>query len=121
MAVDETFWYKSVHALAESHKLDANDKEGYDKALHVLDRALEIVHVETRRRKNKSDKLAYVEAMLTYERAEMTREGVLAGRLASDQDTLMRRRMMSKRSFRLNSMHPMLFKKLSEVCNVILF
>lgn len=97
--------------------MDLNDKDGYEKAINILNRALEIVGVEVKRRKNKSDKLRYVQAMLNYELAEITREGVLTGRL-SDQDTLMRRRMMSKRSFQFNSMHHLLFKKLSEVCNV---
>lgn len=105
--------------MADSHKLDSNDKDGYDKAIRILTRSIEIVRAEAaiNRRKNKWDKLAYVEAMLTFELAEVTCDGVLTGRL-SDHDTLMRRRMMSKRSHQLNSMHHMLFKKLSEVCNV---
>lgn len=109
-------WYKSVRLIAESHKNDANDKDGYEKAIRVFTRGITLVRDETKR-ENKSDKLAYIEAMLTYECAEVMRDGVLTGRL-SDQDTLIRRRMMTKRSFRFNSMHPMLFKKLSEVCNV---
>jgi len=111
------FWYKNIQILVASHKMDFNDKDGYDKAIRILNRALEIVRGESKWRKNKLDKLAYMEAMLTFELAEIVRDGVLTGRL-SDQDALMRRRMMSKRSVRLNSMHPMLFKRLSDVCNV---
>lgn len=115
------FWLKTVLAVAESHKIDFSDKESYDKAIGVLKRAVEMVSRERRatsRRKNKSDKLAYIEAMLSYEMAELIRDGVLNGRL-SDHETLLRRKMNSKRSVRLNSMHPIFFKRLSEVCNVI--
>lgn len=118
MAIDETFWYKTIRLLVDSHKLDLDDKDGYEKCVRILNRSINIVREETNRRKNKSDNLGYIEAMLMYELAEIVRDGVLSGRL-SDQDALIRRRMMSKRSFRLNSMHPMLFKRLSEVCNVI--
>lgn len=105
-----------MRVLVDAHKYDYNDKDGYDKSIKILTKALDLVEQEKQRRKNKWDKLAYIQAMLKFEFAEISRDGVLNGKF-NDQDLIIRQKL-SKKMFTLNSIHPLLFKKLSAVCEV---
>jgi hypothetical protein len=110
------FWFKTIQLLVDSHKLDYSDKESYEKAIKILNKSLDVVRSQKPARRNKLDKLIYIEAMLNYDLAEIIRDGVLNGKL-NDQEMSLRRKL-SKRAYKFNSMHPLVFKRLSEVCNV---
>jgi hypothetical protein len=123
------FWFKSIQLLVEAHKLDYNsDRDSYDKCLKILKKSLELVDNEKKNRQNKLYKLEYIEAMLSYEMAEIICDGVLNDRLNEDDISkahavIAQKSSLRKNSYlsRNNSMYPKLFKKLSGVCSVRIF
>ncbi len=118
MAIDETFWYKSIMLLVDAHKLDfSKDKDAYDKCVKILKKSIELVSSEKPNRKNKQSTLAYLDAMLNYHLAELTCKGLLSDRLSEDQYTV--KAKPSKKQTKKNSMHHSLFKRLSEICDVL--
>ena len=72
--------------------------------------------MEKERRTNKSDSLAYIQAMLNYELAEITCDGHLNDKFSESE--IVHKTSSAKRFSKKNSMHPNLFKKLSQVCNM---
>ena len=105
--------------LIDSHKLDNDDKESYEKCIKILNKVLELTNTAKSKRNNKLDTLAYIEAMFNYELAEITCDGILKGKLNDNE--IISRQKLSKRSDKFNSMNPILFKKLSHACDVIIF
>lgn len=81
-----------------------------------MNRSIQIVQKEKSIRLNKLSTLAYVEASLFYDLAKITNEGISNGKL--NEEELARRSRNAHRSSRRNSMHPTMFKRLSEVINV---
>ncbi|RNA35696.1 cilia- and flagella-associated 46, partial [Brachionus plicatilis] len=116
IAIDEEFWWKSIHLLVDSHRYDYNDKDGYEKCLKILNKSIELIQKEKSIRLNKFSTLAYIEACLYFDLAEITYEGVLNGKL--NEEELARRSRAAKRSSRRNSMHPTMFKRFSNVINL---
>ena len=102
--------------LVDSYKLDCQDKDAYDKSVKLLKKSLELIEAEKEHRKNKSDSLAYIFSMLNYELAEISYDGHLNDKF-NDSDTV-RKQSTTKRVQKKNSMHPSLFKKLSQVANM---
>ncbi len=119
IAVDETFWYNCVCLLVDAHKLDSEDKLGYEKSVQILNKCVRLVKAEKSCRANKISKIEWMEAMLEYQLGMVTVEGLLVGKLTSEGD-VNRQQKMGRRSLRQNAMHPFLFKKLSSVCEVCL-
>jgi hypothetical protein len=102
--------------LVDSHKLDYDDKESYEKCIKILNKVLELINSTKSKRNNKTNTLAYIEAMFNYELAEITCDGVLKGKLNDNE--IISRQKLTKRIDKFNSMNPNLFKKLSKVCEV---
>lgn len=102
--------------MVESHRYDYTDKDAYEKCINIVNKALDLVRQERENRVNKSNNLAYIEAMLINDLADITYDGTLNGKL-SDQD-MIRRHRSGKRGSKRNSMHPSLFRKLSQVSSV---
>lgn len=119
IAIDEIFWYKSIHLLSEAHRLDYHsDKEAYDKSVRIIKKAIDVVVSERPNRKNKSSRLAYVEAMLTFQLAEVIQDGLVNDRFTEeDLPGKNQKRCGQSRSkiVKRNFMHPNVFKKLSEI------
>ena len=109
------FWYKCIRLLVDSYKLDASEKETIEKCLKILNKSIDLVNKEKAKRANKLNTLNYIEAMFIYEMAELTSDGNLSGKMGH-QDMLRKRanRYFQKR----NSMHPTVFKALSDSCDV---
>jgi hypothetical protein len=116
LGIDEMFWFKCVRLLVDSYKFDRQDKEAYDKSVKLLKKALELVENERERRKNKSDTLAYIYSMLNYDLAEISYDGHLNDKFSESE--MVRKQSIGKRAQKKNSMHPNLFKKLSQVANM---
>lgn len=102
--------------MVDSHRYDHNDKDAYEKCIKILNKSLDLVFAEKSNRANKSSNLAYIEAMLNYELAEITTDGLLNGKL-NDQD-LVRRQKMNRKNSKRNSMHPSIFKQLIQIKGV---
>ena len=119
MAIDEMFWFKAILLLVDAHFQDREDKEANDKCIQILNKSLNLVRVEKHRRLNKRTKFEYIEALLNYKLAQIVSDGILNGKLKESADLSSRQSKTGRRSVKRNSMHPNLFKKLSEVCNVI--
>jgi len=115
-AVDETFWFDCVCVLVEGHRLDGQDKQGYEKSVQILTKCVRLVKAEKGCRRNKASRLEWIEAMLEFKLGEVTAEGQMAGRLSEGDVT--RAQKMGRRSLKQNTMHASLFKKLSAVCEV---
>jgi hypothetical protein len=98
-----------------AYKLDYQDKEATEKAIKVLNKALDLVEMEKARKANHMHKFAYIEAMLNYELAEITLDGHLNDKFSDEEAMKKQHKRLKKR----NSMHPSLFKKLSQICTVI--
>ena len=116
LGIDEMFWFKCVRVLVDSYRLDRQDKEAYDKSVKLLKKALELVEIEKDRRKNKSHQLSYIYAMLNYDLAEISYDGHLNDKFNDSE--MVRKQSIGKRVQKKNSMHPNLFKKLSQVANM---
>ena len=121
MAIDELFWFKSIELLVNAHKLDChNDSEAYEKCEKILQKSLEIVTSEKSNRSNKYEKLVYIEAMLEYHLAELTCDGLLNDKL-NDGEFFIKKKPSKRLNQTKNSLHYIVFKKLSGICNVNLF
>lgn len=103
----------------DAHFLDREDKEANEKCIQILNKSLNLVRSEKNRRLNKKIKFEYAEGLLTYKLAQIMCDGVLNGKLKESGDLSSRQSKTGRRSVKRNSMHPNLFKKLAEVCNVI--
>jgi hypothetical protein len=114
-AIDELFWYKCIRLLVDSYKLDVSEKDTVEKCMKILNKSIDLVNQEKNKRKNKLVNLNYIEAMFVYELAELTSDANLSGKMGN-QDLLRKRanRYFQKR----NSMHPTVFKALSDSCDV---
>jgi hypothetical protein len=104
--------------LVEAHKHNKNDKQSVEKCIKLLERVLIIVDKQKQKRANKQDKLEYLEAMFNYELAQIKCDGLLNGQLNESDSLKIHNKHSNKRTLKRNTMHPQLFKKLSQVCNV---
>lgn len=110
------FWYKCICLLIDSHRYDYHDKDAYDRCIQILNKCLRLIKAEKASRLNKSGSFEYIEAMFEFEIAEITYEGIMAGKL-NDGD-LTRQQKMGRRSLKPSSMHPNLNKKMMFICDV---
>ena len=86
--------------------------------IQILNKVINLVKVEKNRRHNSKIKFEYFGAMFNYKLAQIISNGVLNGKLKDDADLSARQSKTGRRSLKRNTMHPALFKKLSEVCDV---
>lgn len=104
--------------LVDAYYLDREDKESNEKSIQILNKVINLVKVEKNRRHNSKIKFEYFGAMFNYKLAQIISNGVLNGKLKDDADLSARQSKTGRRSLKRNTMHPALFKKLSEVCDV---
>jgi len=106
--------------LVDAYYLDREDKESNEKSIQILNKVINLVKVEKNRRLNSKTKFEYFGAMFNFKLAQIISDGVLNGKLKDDADLSARQTKTGRRLLKRNTMHPTLFKKLSEVCNVII-
>ena len=83
-----------------------------------MNKSINLIKHEKNRRHNKKNKFEYFEAILNYKLAQIKCDGIINGKLKENGDLSVRQSRTGRRSTKRNTMHPSLFKKLSEVCNV---
>lgn len=99
-------------AIFEATKTDIYNKDSRELCVAVLNKALEVIDNESRRRNNKATQFAYMKAILTYELAMETYEEVL--KKHKDPKMHLTDYVIEK----VNSMRPVNFKKLIQVAKV---
>ena len=111
-------WFKSIILLVDAHFQNKEDKESNEKCIQILNKSLNLIKLEKNRRQNKKTNFEYIEAFFNFKLAQIICDGILNNKIKDGGDLSSRQSKTGRRSVKRNTMHPNLFKKLSEVCNV---